>query len=172
MAGQLVQVATETVSSPVSSVTLTGIDSDDVYMVAMNNVVPSNDTQLVQVRVTESGTPNSTSNYDYAYKQMKGNTTFSNGSSTNQSYWFIFSYTGTGANESTNGLMYLYNFNNASEYSFCTLEQSFTNNDSNLRGFQGGAVLTVAQSTDGINFFMSSGNIDTGSTFTLYGLKK
>ena len=34
MAGQLVQVATNTVTSAVASVTLTGIDSDDVYMVA------------------------------------------------------------------------------------------------------------------------------------------
>ena len=36
--GKLVQVATETVTSAVASVTLTGIDSDDVYMVAFNNV--------------------------------------------------------------------------------------------------------------------------------------
>ena len=34
----LVQVATNTVTSAVASVTLTGIDSDDVYMVAVNNV--------------------------------------------------------------------------------------------------------------------------------------
>ena len=38
--GKLVQVATETVTSAVASVTLTGIDSDDVYMLAINNVTP------------------------------------------------------------------------------------------------------------------------------------
>ena len=43
MAGKLVQVATNTVTSAVASVTLTGIDSDDVYMLAYNNVAPSND---------------------------------------------------------------------------------------------------------------------------------
>ena len=32
----LLQVATNTVSSAVASVTLTGIDSDDVYMVALS----------------------------------------------------------------------------------------------------------------------------------------
>ena len=38
MAGQLVQVATETVStaSPTNSVVLTGINTDDVYMVTVS----------------------------------------------------------------------------------------------------------------------------------------
>jgi hypothetical protein len=34
--GKLVQVATNTVTSAVASVTLTGIDSDDVYMLAIS----------------------------------------------------------------------------------------------------------------------------------------
>ena len=33
----LLQVSTNTVTSEVATVTLTGIDSDDVYMVAYNN---------------------------------------------------------------------------------------------------------------------------------------
>ena len=32
MAGKLVQVATSTVTSAVATITLTGIDSDDVYL--------------------------------------------------------------------------------------------------------------------------------------------
>ena len=39
----LLQVATNTVTSAVASVTLTGIDSDDVYMVSLNNVFASAD---------------------------------------------------------------------------------------------------------------------------------
>ena len=163
----LLQVATNTVSSAVASVTLTGIDSDDVYMVAINNVVPSNDTQLVQVRVTESGTANTTSNYDYAFKQMKGHASFSDGASTNISYWGIFSYTGTGANESTNGLMYLYNFNNSSEYSFITVEESTRTNAGKLQANAGGGVFTSASSCNGVNISFQSGNIVSG-TFTLY----
>jgi len=31
--------------------------------------------------------------------------------------------------------------------------------------------LTVSQATNGVNYFMASGNITSG-TFTLYGLKK
>ena len=37
----LVQVATNTVTSAVASVTLTGIDSDDVYMVAVSGATVS-----------------------------------------------------------------------------------------------------------------------------------
>ena len=62
-------------------------------------------------------------------------------------------------------------FNNAGEYSFCTVEASNRNQDAHLRGFQGGGVLTVAQATDGVQYFMQSGNIASG-TFKLYGLKK
>ena len=69
MAGQLLQVATNTVTSAVSSVSLTGIDSDDVYMVAFNQVIGSSGNNNLEMRVTESGTANSTSNYDWAAKK-------------------------------------------------------------------------------------------------------
>ena len=40
MAGKLVQIATNTVTSAVGSVTLTGINTDDVYMLSTYNVNP------------------------------------------------------------------------------------------------------------------------------------
>ena len=54
MAGKLVQVATETVTSAVASVTLTGIDSDDVYMVAYSDIAPSTDTADLRIRVIKA----------------------------------------------------------------------------------------------------------------------
>ena len=57
----LVQVSTNTVSSAVASVTLTGINSDDVYMLTINNFVPSTDAQDIKIRVVESGSPIATS---------------------------------------------------------------------------------------------------------------
>ena len=165
MAGQLVQVATNTVTSAVASVTLTGIDSDDVYMVAFNNFVPVSNGQSIQMRVTESGTPNTTSNYDVAQKRMFANTSFLNSSATNESKFLGFSGTGNGAGQNGNCIMYLYNFNNASEFSFCTWEQSVS--DGNLAGRQGGGVFTSASACDGVQLFAGSGNIASG-TFTLY----
>jgi len=167
MAGQLIQVATNTVTSAVSSVTLTGIDSDDVYMVAMNNIVPVNNAVNLRSRVTKSGTADTTSNYDVAGKQLKGNTTFSNSYSTNQNAWLIHFNQGNLTGEANNIIYYLYNFNSSSEYSFITFEETGFDSNPNLLGNQGGAVHTVASASDGLHFFMTAGNIASG-TFTLY----
>ena len=166
MAGKLIQVATNTVSSPVSSVTLTGIDSDDVYMVAIKDFTPATDNVSVSLKFTVSGTADSSSNYDRAFKTLKANTTFSNTSSTNQTELLVGNI-GTGTSESFNGIYYLYNFNNSSEYSFVTQEVSARDLNGNLHGGQGGGVLTVAQATDGIQLKATSGNVASG-TFTLY----
>jgi len=42
----LVQVATKTVTSAVATVTLTGIDSDDAYMVAFSNFTTDSGTAI------------------------------------------------------------------------------------------------------------------------------
>ena len=173
MAGSLVKIAETTVSSAVASVTLTGIDSTyDVYMVRFNNVAPETDATNLRVRFTVSGTPDSSSNYDRALKKLNASSSFGNTSSTNQDHLRTSSAgIGTGTSEVDNGILYLFNFNNASEYSFITVEETLFSSAETHSGNQGGGVLTVAQACDGIQFLMSSGNID-GGTFKLYGLKK
>jgi hypothetical protein len=173
MAGSLIKIDEEIVTSAVASVTLGGSDWDssyDVYMVAISNFTPATDNVSVSLRFTVSGTADSSSNYDRALKTLKANTTFSNTSSTNQTELLVGNI-GTGTSESYQAIYYLYNFNNASEYSFCTLEVSARDLNGNLLGGQGGAVLTVQQATDGVQLKTTSGNIASG-TFTLYGLKK
>ena len=171
MSGSLIKISETTVSSTTASVSLTGIDSTyDVYMVKVNNFTPDTDNVSVSLRFTVSGTADSSSNYDRALKTLKANTTFSNTSSTNQTELLIGNI-GTGTSESFNGVLYLFNFNNASEYSFCTIEVSARDLNGNLLGGQGGGVLTVAQTTDGVILKPTSGNV-AGGTFTLYGLAK
>ena len=162
----LVQVSTNTVSSAVSGVILTGIDSDDVYMVAFNNVVGATNNVGLQIQLTKSGTAQSDSEYDYAYKNLRTDTTYSNTSGTNQTA-ISLGNTGTATSESSQGIIYLFNFNSSSEYSFFTNETCHFNATPFLTGAQGGIVHTVASASDGVNFNMSSGNIASG-TFTLY----
>jgi len=172
MAGSLIKIDEEIVTSAVASVTLTGIDSTyDVYMVRYSNVFSDTDDDALLFRVTKSGSADTTANYDYASKSLNGHIGFQNNSVTNDTKHNIASM-GTAGNEQANGIMYLFNFNNSSEYSFFTDEQTSRNRDGNLTGIQGGGVHTVASASDGVHFFMSSGNIDTGSKFVLYGLKK
>ncbi len=175
MAGALIKIDEEIVTSAVASVTLTGIDSTyDVYMVKYNNVQPDTDVRSISVRVTESGTPNTTANYDYAYKALISTSTFGNGAFTNSTSWQYIAgdSVGTGTSESTNGIMYLFNFNNASEYSFITVEMTELNYQPVARGNQGGGVFTSASSCNGLQFIDTAGGNIASGTFTLYGLKK
>ena len=171
MAGSLIKIAETTVSSAVASVTLTGIDSTyDVYMVKLNNVQSVDDNVGVYIRVTTGGTADSDSEYDYANKGIRTDSAFDNNASTNQDK-AIFGISGTGTGEIMNGIFYCFNFNNASEYSFLTQEVVYRNVAGALKGDMGGVVHTVAEANDGVNIFMQSGNIASG-TFSLYGLKK
>ena len=173
MAGSLIKIDEEIVTSAVASVTLTGIDSTyDVYMVRYNNATITTNNDRIDFRVTVSGTPDTSANYDNAYKGLRSDSTFINGAATNVSYYNMVNQQ-VASGKSLNGIMYLFNFNNASEYSFWTNENTmFWSGSSNLLGQQGGAVHTVAQACDGVQFLASgSSNLESG-TFTLYGLKK
>ena len=75
----LVQVDTFTVSSAVASVIIGGgssgsssinfaINTDDVYMLTISNYQPETDNTNFRLRVTVSGTADSSSNYDYTGK--------------------------------------------------------------------------------------------------------
>ena len=168
MAGKLVQVATNTVSSSVSSVTLTGIDSDDVYMVACNNIFFDTNDDM-RIRFTVSGSADTSSNYDYAHKAIYADASFGNTGTTNQSSLDTNQSTGTSSNFQINTIMYLFNFNNSSEYSYVTYENAHRNTSQSRVGlFAGGGVLTETQATDGIFFFLNSGNNFASGTFTLY----
>ena len=172
--GSLIKIYEEIVTSAVASVTLTGIDSTyDVYQVVGSNIRPTTARQL-EARVTKSGVADSTANYDWAYKGMYTGGTFVNESGNNTDSFFIYnSYEETTASGRGNGLvMYLFNFNNASEYSFMTLEQTYLHSSGALGGNQGGCVHTVASASDGVQFLWDAGVNFEEATFTLYGLKK
>ena len=80
MAGSLVLIDSVTVSSAVATVDLGGADWDssyDVYVVKFNNVSPSTAEQM-KARFLESGTENSTSNYDYGAKHFRTSGAFEN----------------------------------------------------------------------------------------------
>ena len=171
MAGSLIKIDEEIVSSAVASVTLTGIDSTyDVYQVVASNIVPASDNQETRIRVGTGGTPDSDSEYDMAYKVFESNTSFTSHFEVNQTSWRGVRI-GTGTGEAGNLIIYCFNFSNASEYSFITQEEVTFTSQPHLASFTGGAVHTVAEANDSISFHMASGNIASG-TFTLYGLAK
>ena len=163
----LVQVATNTVSgTSTNAVDLIGTTTDDVYMVALTNASTTSDGQI-RTRVLVSSSEDTSSEYDQASKALIANASFSNDALTNQNHW-RFMFTGNQSYETQSAILYLYNFNNSSEYSFVTNEVSSWTNTPRLYGLQGGAVQTETQSCNGIRFYASSGNLSDGSKFTLY----
>ena len=175
MAGALIKIDEEIVTSAVASVELGGANWDssyDVYMVKVSFQRFATSNNVLRYRFTVGGSADTSLNYDSAYKLLRADTTFNNISSTNQDHLRAsVAYTGTG--DANNMLLYLFNFNNASEYSFVTQEGAdYDPNVATVIARTGGGVLTVAQATDGITFYGSNGgNFDSGK-FTLYGLKK
>ncbi len=173
MAGSTIKIAETTVSSAVSSLTITGMDSTyDVYKIIYKNMQGSVNDKYPQFRLTESGTANTTSNYDYAAKKLKTYSSFQNVSQTNQNLARLTDEKlGDQAQETGNGILYIFNASNSSEYTFWTMENVNRDGGGNLMSMTGGGVLTVTSVVDGISFFIDASNIVSG-TFTLYGLKK
>ena len=174
MSGSLVLINQTVISGSVSSVTVTGINSDfNVYVLQFINVFADTDDDM-QIRVTTSGTADTDSEYDLASLDLKSSGSFGNTSVVNQSKWDFSAGIGTSGTNSHNGIMYLFLFSNANEQSYVTMENVTTRDDSSdqLFGFQGGGTHTVAEANDGLNFFLASANNFSGGTFKLYGLVK
>jgi len=166
----LVQVATNTVTSAVANVDLVGITTDDVYMIVASDIRVASDND-VRIRITKSSdsSADTTSNYDFANVTLRDDSSFNDVSGTNADYWNISEYLGDDVSEAGNQIIYCYNFNSSSEYSFVTMENVAGDNSApTLKGRQGGAVHTVAQSNNGLRWYHASGANITSGTFTLY----
>tara|TARA_R100000231_G_scaffold4219_3_gene7244 strand:- start:6937 stop:7449 length:513 start_codon:yes stop_codon:yes gene_type:complete len=165
----LVQVQTTTVTSATGYVDLIGTTTDDVYMIAFNNVQPTIDNTQLICRVLVSSSPDTSANYDRAAIQfLAGGSGANNQYNTNETFTYISgAQSGTNTSETNQGILYLYNFNNSSEFTYAVIDPVNRNASGTLYGMQGGWVHTVAQSCNGLRIYYSSGNIAKG-TFTLF----
>ena len=172
MAGKLLQVATNTISSSsVAQVQLIGIDDDSVYMVTINNMTTDSDNAdiyLNYIKASDSSV-DTTANYASANKGLYANTTFQNNTQSGQNNLKIMYARGNLSTEKSNAIIYLYNTFSSSEYSFSTFECNGFNYSSQFYGEQGGGIHKVTQSNSGVSFSgQSTGNFSIGSQFTLY----
>jgi hypothetical protein len=174
MAGALIKIDEEIVTSAVSSVTLGVADWDssyDVYMLTGANIECSTATAYIQLRFTESGTPNTSAIYDGAFKLIRAYNTFLNRTNVNSDRIELTRLAqGSGANTS-NFISYIFNANNSGDYTFLTNEAVALTSSASAEGSAGGSVFKSSSVVDGVNLFFNTGNI-AGGTFTLYGLAK
>ena len=121
MAGSLVLLDSVTASSS-ASVTLGTTDWDNsynVYMVKGFGIENRTDLEDLRGRVTTSGTPDSDSQYDHAFKLFKASGSFADESNTNQDHWRLIDGLGNATNEQAEFIMYLFNFNNSYPIAVC-----------------------------------------------------
>jgi len=174
MAGSLIKIQEEIVSSAVATVELGGTNWDssyDVYMVKMNNVQCATDNKDMRIQLKNGAT--TLTPYSRASKDLRPDIAFTNNSSSGATRFDINNATGNATAETGQGIFYLFNFNNASEYSFITYETNYLAYASGgMIGQQGGGVVTQASACDTIVFYWESASNFSSGTFTLYGLKK
>ena len=166
----LEKVSTTTVSSATPSVSLTGIDSSNVYVVMYKDVQPATDAVKLQVRFLASGSPNTSSNYAKAVRILRTSTDPNIQGDNGQTSITSLDQGGTATEETLSGIHYLFNFNDSSNRSVITIEGSARSSSGELNARNGGAYLAVNEAHNGIQYFFSSGNIASG-VFSLYKLK-
>lgn len=147
--------------------TVTGIDSDDVYLLLLYLIQTQNSNETINLRVTQSGTENSTSIFDRAAsyisdQQSHGTRYYENGTAT-RIFENVQNANGGGA-----GMYYLYNFNDSDKYSYMTVEYVAHVSNQNA-SYRGGAVHTQAAAADGVKVYgASGGTFIEGATALLY----
>lgn len=164
----LVQVATATITSAVSTQSILGITTDDVYLLTYHNLFMTDDGRVPAIRFTKSSdnSADSSSNYQQAFINMYTNQAFYKNGNQNITN-FTTNGTGTTILESQVGMIYLYNFNNSSEHSFMTQEGINITETPEITSIHKGGILSVNQSCNGVQFVANAGTIKSG-TFTLY----
>lgn len=176
MAGSLVLLEENILSSTAATVDLGASNWDssyDVYQVLVTNQRFDAGNNVFNYRFLASGSPNETANYDSAYRLLRADATYGRVGSVDQTH-LRGSVAGTGTGERGNYILYLYNFNNSSEYSSVVQKGAdFDPNTNSVISRTGGGVLTVDEAHNGLRFFGSNdANFQVGTSFKLYGLKK
>jgi hypothetical protein len=153
-------------------VTLTGIDSNNVYMLAMNNVHVGADGGVCDMQPTTGGSADTTNNISIAWTLVRANNTYQNFGNATQD---IFRYTDgmSTAPSSLNAITYLYNWYDANEYSYVTIQPAYSHASEGVRAHIQSGVKREQTSHDGVAINTNQtggGGFQAGSTFVLYEL--
>lgn len=170
MAGRLIHVQTEEVTSAVGQVNLIGTTTDHVYMVTFADVTPVNNVVQLISRVLVGGVARTSSSYDRAWSSFSS-ASISNQYGANETFTYVSgAQTGTGTSENNQGCLYLHNFNNASSHSFVNVYGVSESQSQSPAGLRGGWIYKVNEACNGIQLYFSGGNIAKGR-FSLYRIE-
>jgi len=167
MASKLIYVNKVVSDGSATTLKVTGIDSDNVYLLALRLIQTQNNNEVINLRVTKSGTADSTSNYDYGTKVLSSTSGFTNNGYTGGSATRIMENVDD-AYGGGQGIFYLYNFNSSSLYSIIQNENCCIVSNQTA-GAIGGGLHKVASASDGIELYgTSGGTFISGASAILY----
>ncbi len=168
--GSLIKIGTATASGSPSTLKITGIDTTyNVYMLVVKNLIPSSD-DTIGWRVTKGGSIQSDSEYDNVRQDMPSAAGFQDNEEENATGVTNATVESTG--DGFFATFYLFNFPNASEYSYGTFEHVTWVTTPQLFGGAGGFSHTVASASDGLSFYFTGGATFSSGEIVLYGLNK
>ena len=160
-----------TVSSAVSSVSVTDVFSTDfdIYKITFTDATSSFDGASNNVRfINSSGSVISSSNYDYAYMRLRGDSSFNEIKATSQNKLLELGG-GISNTEGVGVVMYIFNPYSSSSYTFAIMQASFMSGTQD-RSYKYIGVLKDTSSITGIQFINADGNTSTAKIRT-YGLR-
>ena len=170
MAGKLTLIKKEVITTATSSITMTGINTNDEHWLVINNLRTDGGTEG-RLRLTVSGNQDDAANYDYRLARYRVENTEQPVFSSDQTSWRILNTTGTPDGSHANCIVKLSNLNNSSEFSFYNLEYTGSELSAGyVRGMFGAGFHTVATACDGVHIFMNGSDDMIDGTFRLYRL--
>ena len=176
--GSLVLISTTTASSSSTVDITSGIDSTyKEYIIKFIDVHPATDTAILQCNGRDGGSSfdaTKTTTFWYAYHdegdsdtQLEYNASYDIAQST--SAFRISNLLGNGSDESYSGTMHLFDPSNTTFVKHFIVRSSMYQSGSYSFDINVAGYFNVTAAIDGLQFSMSSGNIDSG-TFKLYGV--
>jgi hypothetical protein len=176
--GNMVLLSTQTASASASISFTTGIDSTyKEYMFIFNNIHPATDSAKLQVNFRDGDSAfdatKTTTVFEAQHDEADTSTGFSyqtgNDIAQGTGYQDLTRNTGNGNDESTSGMLHLFNPSNTTFVKhFISQTNSYFGNDQTDHLFIAG-YCNVTTAIDGVDFKFSSGNIDAG-TIQMFGI--
>lgn len=173
--GDLTLISTATASSSASLDFTSGIDSTyDSYLFVFDSIIPVTDNTTFTAQTSTDGGSNydSTANdyYRAAFRIDSSGTTIT-GVASETDTGIVMIASGNAAGESLNGYLYMFGSQNTSTHTHFWFGGISTTSTGSIRMDNRGIKRTSTTAINAITFYMSSGNISSG-TIRLYGFNK
>jgi len=172
--GTLVQTGRTALSSNASAIDVNDCFNStyDTYMIVIDKVEMTVDSQRISCRLRDSGGSVTGSNYRYAQRLFTDDATTQNvNANSPDSKFDITNETDNSSNNGgLHGIMYIFRPHNSTEQTRMHIYQSFIE-PSDMRVGIGACTYEVAGTHTGISFNITAGDMRAGASITVYGIK-